>query len=99
MTTVVKDRTPIVIPPTIQRQAGIKAGDRLEFKVSGKTITVHTKAVEDEYTPEQRRAIDDRIADARKGEYFGPFQSAEAMKADIEARISGMAPQKKRRTR
>ena len=28
----------------------------------------------DEYTPEQRRIIDARLADAEKGPYYGPFK-------------------------
>ena len=36
MTSIVK--TSIVVPAAIQRRAGIKAGDRLEFKVAGGMI-------------------------------------------------------------
>ena len=40
MTTVVKPRTELVVPSALQRQAGIKTGDRLEFKVSRRTIVI-----------------------------------------------------------
>jgi len=40
MTVTVKNKRPLVVPQTIQRQAGIKAGDRLEVKASGRTITI-----------------------------------------------------------
>jgi hypothetical protein len=33
--------------------------------------------VRDEYTPAQRRAIDTRLAAARKGPYYGPFDTAD----------------------
>jgi predicted transcriptional regulator len=49
MTVTVKNKTPLVVPPAIQRQAGIKAGDRLEVKASPRTITI--TAVEQTYKP------------------------------------------------
>ena len=101
MTTVVKNRMPIVIPPAIRRQAGLKAGDRLEFKVSGNIITVLPKTVapDNEYTSEQRRAIDARLAEARKGPYYGPFDSVADMQADIESRIRKITARKQPRKR
>ena len=32
---------------------------------------------DNEYTPAQRRAIDARLAEARKGPYYGPFKTAD----------------------
>jgi len=40
MTVTVKNKTNLVVPPSVQRQAGIKTGDRLEFRVSSGTITI-----------------------------------------------------------
>jgi hypothetical protein len=40
MTITVKNKTDLVVPPSLQRQAGIKSGDRLQFKVSPHTITI-----------------------------------------------------------
>jgi hypothetical protein len=31
---------------------------------------------DDEYTPAERRVIDARLAEARKGPYYGPFKTA-----------------------
>ncbi len=65
MTVTVKSKTAgLIVPPSIRRQAGIRAGDRLEFKVSSRKITIVAKPpVEaDEYTPAQRRVIDREIA-------------------------------------
>jgi bifunctional DNA-binding transcriptional regulator/antitoxin component of YhaV-PrlF toxin-antitoxin module len=63
----VKNKTGLVVPPSVRRRAGIKPGDRLEF---------------DEYTLEQRRIIDAGIAegmeDFRKGRSHGPFTADEA---------------------
>ena len=34
MTFTVKDKTDLVVPPSVRRRAGIKIGDRLEFRVT-----------------------------------------------------------------
>lgn len=80
MTTVVKKKTPIVVPESMRRRAGIKAGDRLEFRVSGGIINIipQLPSADDEYTPAQRRQINAEIAEARKGPYYGPFETADA---------------------
>ena len=53
MTTVVKKKTPIVVPESMRRRAGIKVGDRLEFRVSGGVINIipQSQSADDEYTP------------------------------------------------
>jgi AbrB family looped-hinge helix DNA binding protein len=80
MTTVVKKQGPIVVPESLRRRAGIKPGDRLEFKVSGGIINIIAQlpSAEDKYTPAQRRAILAEIAEAQKGPYYGPFDTADA---------------------
>jgi len=91
MTVTVKSKTRLVVPVAVSRQAGIKSGDRLEFTVSRGVITIVPKpaAAKDEYTPEQRRVIDHSIAkgleDIRKGRVHGPFKTADAAIADLEA--------------
>ena len=54
---------------------------------------------DDEYTPEQRRIIDARLAksdeDIRHGRVFGPFNTAEEMAASIEANIKKLRAAKK----
>ena len=100
MITVVKSKLPIVIPATVQRRAGLKAGDRVEFRVSGNIITVQpeTVAKEEDYTSAQRRRlIDARLAEARKGPHYGPFDSVAEMQADIESRIKKISLTKTRR--
>ena len=92
MTTVVKSKTPIVIPPAIRRQAGLKAGDRLEFRVSGKVITVLPKSDSaDEYTAAQRQAINARLEradeDIQKGRTYGPFSSADEMILSMKSEL------------
>ena len=81
MTVTVKNNTSsLVVPPSVRRRAGIKVGDRLEFKVSGGIINIIPKlpSADDEYTPAQRRAIDAQLKEAAKGPYHGPFETADA---------------------
>jgi len=91
MTVIVKNKTPLVVPPAIRRRAGLKNGDQLEFKVSGRVITILPKlpVSDDEYTPAQRRVIDRGIAkgleDIKKGRIHGPFASADEAIADLQA--------------
>jgi len=78
MTVVVKSKDELVVPRSVRRQAGIKSGDRVEFKVSGGIINIipELPTADDEYTPAQRRLLDARLAEARKGPYYGPFTTA-----------------------
>jgi len=80
MTITVKDKTDLLVPPRVQRQAGFKTGDRLEFKVSGGVISIFPKlpSAADEYTPEQRRIISARLDEAEKDPFYGPFTAKQA---------------------
>lgn len=62
MTVIVKNKTALVVPPRVQRRAGIQPGDRLEFKVSAGTITI-TPARPAAYKPTKSE-----LAAIRKGE-------------------------------
>lgn len=79
MAVVAKKETPLVVPSSIRRKAGFKGGEDLEFKASGGVITIVRKLplAKDEYTPAQREIIDARLAEARKGPYLGPFETAD----------------------
>ena len=79
MTVTVKNKTPLVVPDAVRRKAGLKSGDEIEFKVSGGVINIVPKlpSADDEYTSEQRRVIDARLVEARKGPYYGPFETAD----------------------
>lgn len=79
MTVTVKSKADLVVPKSVRRRAGIKPGDQLEFKVSGGIINIIPKLpTVEEYTPEQRRAIDAQLQEAAKGPYYGPFETADA---------------------
>ncbi len=98
MTVTIQARKQLVVPPSIRRKARLKAGDQVEFKVSGGVITILPKlpSAADEYTPEQRQVIDREIAkgleDVRKGRTYGPFDTVEEMIASIEANIKKARP-------
>ena len=81
----------LVVPPSVRRRAGIKAGDRLEFEAARGIITIRKsrKLENDEYTPAQRRVIDARLAEAaedvRQGRVYGPFSTHEELIASLRA--------------
>jgi len=85
MTVAVKNdnKTPLVVPRTVRRKAGFKSGEELEFRASGGVITIVPKlpSADDEYTPEERRVIDARLAkadeDIAAGRVHGPFTAKE----------------------
>ena len=57
MTVTVKSKTAgLIVPPSVRRQAGIKADERLEFRVSGGIINIipELPMADDEYTPAER---------------------------------------------
>ena len=97
MTTVVKNKTGLTVPPAVQRRAGFKVGDVVEFKASGGVITILPKLpnADNEYTPEQRRIIDAQLDEAERGPFHGPFNTAEEMIADIKGRLKKRASSKK----
>ena len=70
-------KSELVVPRSVRRRAGLKSGQRVEFRVSGGVISIvpELPSADDEYTPDQRRVVNDRLRQARKGPYHGPFAS------------------------
>jgi bifunctional DNA-binding transcriptional regulator/antitoxin component of YhaV-PrlF toxin-antitoxin module len=93
MTVIVNSKTALVVPPAVRRLARLKTGDRIEFKVSGRVITILPKPriAEDEYTPAERRAIDRGIAQSEKqyaaGKSYGPFETAAEAIASLNGNL------------
>ena len=87
----VKDKMDLVVPSSVQREAGIKAGDRLEFKVSGGMIDIIPKRLtpDDKYTREQRRIINAQLAegleDIRAGRVSPRFNTVDEMLASLKS--------------
>ena len=87
MTLIVQANGKITIPPRLRSKVGIKEGVVLDAKVSSGTLVLTPQAPiveDDEYTPEQRRYIDQRFAEAdedhKNGKVYGPFTGPEAAK-------------------
>jgi bifunctional DNA-binding transcriptional regulator/antitoxin component of YhaV-PrlF toxin-antitoxin module len=95
MTVTLKDNTRLVVPPSVQRRARLRTGAKLECRATPGIITIISKppAAADEYTQEQRRIIDARLAladqDVKKSRVYGPFPAKEAtafLRAELRAR-------------
>jgi bifunctional DNA-binding transcriptional regulator/antitoxin component of YhaV-PrlF toxin-antitoxin module len=72
MTVTVKGKTGLVVPSSVQCRAGIRSGDRLEFKVSSRTITiVPVEASTYEPTKAELAAIRKGQAAIARGESVG----------------------------
>jgi bifunctional DNA-binding transcriptional regulator/antitoxin component of YhaV-PrlF toxin-antitoxin module len=89
MGVVVSAKSELVVPRSVRRRAGLKSGQKVEFKVSGGVISIVPKlpAADDEYTPAQRRVIDARLRQARKGPYHGPFATADEAIAFLRKQV------------
>ena len=91
MTVAIKNnnKTPLVVPPAVRRRAGFKSGQELEIKASGGVITILPKlpATDDEYTAQERHAIDRGIVasekDYKEGRSYGPFKTHEKFIASL----------------
>jgi bifunctional DNA-binding transcriptional regulator/antitoxin component of YhaV-PrlF toxin-antitoxin module len=81
-----------VVPPSVRRQAGLKSGRKIEFKVSGGVISIYPKlpSGDDEYTPEQRRIVDaqpaEGLADIEAGRVHGPFATHKEFIASLHGK-------------
>jgi bifunctional DNA-binding transcriptional regulator/antitoxin component of YhaV-PrlF toxin-antitoxin module len=77
--------TPIVVPESVRRKAGYRRGEQVEFRVSGRAVTILPKAADDDdkYTPAQRRVIDAGLAKAEEeikaGRVHGPCQASDCI--------------------
>jgi bifunctional DNA-binding transcriptional regulator/antitoxin component of YhaV-PrlF toxin-antitoxin module len=75
--------TPIVVPEAVRRKAGLRRGEKVEFRVSGRAITIVPKeAAEGDYPMETVM----RIVKESKGR---PMTQAEAKAADAELKTYG----------
>jgi AbrB family looped-hinge helix DNA binding protein len=100
MTVTVKNKGELVVPRAVRRKAGIKQGQRVKFKVSGGIISIipDLPAADDEYTPAERRVIDARLAEAREGPYYGPFETADEAAAFLRREIKTRKAAKRQTT-
>ena len=89
----VQHKGQMTIPSRVRSAVGISEGDIVEVKAVGKKIVITPQLVidrsqfptaDDDYTPEQRRAITARLAEAEKGPYYGPFKSGAEVAAFLK---------------
>lgn len=86
----------ITIPTLIRSRLGLAEGDLVDVKLRSTTIVVTPQVVidhskfpnaDDEYTPEQRRIVEARLAQAleevKKGHVSHPFDTVEEMAAAL----------------
>src|SRR5271170_1333226 len=90
MAVTLKPNTEITVPKSIRRKAGFKPGDRVEFRVSGRSITIVPKLTADEL--EDEREINDPKVRAiiKQGwqEFLaGKSRPARALLAEITAPV------------
>ena len=98
----------MTLPTRLRTQAGISEGDLVEAAFHrGKIVLTPTPAIDrskfsnadDEYTPEQRRIIDARLAeseeDLKRGRTFGPFNTADDMISSMKAQLRKRSTAKK----
>ena len=72
MPTAVRSNAEIVVPSSVRRKAGIKAGEQVEFIVSGRVINIIPKLpyADDTFTPEETTQILKARRGMREGEYL-----------------------------
>jgi bifunctional DNA-binding transcriptional regulator/antitoxin component of YhaV-PrlF toxin-antitoxin module len=93
------------VPAKVQRQARLKIGALLEFRVSGGVITILPKlpSANDEYTPEQRRRVDaqldEGLDDIANGRVSPHFNTVDEMLTSLKSRRKATPRQKKPRAR
>jgi bifunctional DNA-binding transcriptional regulator/antitoxin component of YhaV-PrlF toxin-antitoxin module len=84
----IKNKYQVVIPQGLRKQAGVNVGDTLEARVEKGKITFTPKTI-----------IDSRIAesteDYKKGRFYGPFETADAMIASLKNQVKKRALRKK----
>jgi bifunctional DNA-binding transcriptional regulator/antitoxin component of YhaV-PrlF toxin-antitoxin module len=102
MTVTVKSKTPLVVPPSIRRKAGLKSGQEIEFQVVGGVISIRPRLPHDEYTPEQRRIVDaelaEGLADAKAGRVRGPFSTHKEFIASLHKEARKLNRKKAKRS-
>ena len=89
----------VTIPTRVRVQVGLVDGDMVEARAeNGKIILTPKMVVDREYTPQQRRIIDARLAEsleqAKRGETFGPFETHEEMITFLHSQPKKSRPNK-----
>jgi len=104
----VQHKGQMTIPRTIRSAVGLAAGDMVDVRAIGNKIVITPQLVtdrskfptaDDEYTPEERRAIDVSLAESEKGPYYGPFKGGAEIAAFMKKRLRSARPSKSDKSR
>ena len=99
----VQHKGQMTIPSTVRAAVGLAEGDLVDVRAIGKKIVITPQLVidyskfptaEDEYTPEERRALDASLTESEKGPYYGPFQSGAEIADFMKKKLRGGRPSK-----
>ena len=82
----------MTLPTGVRAAVGLMEGDFVDVRVTGRRIVITPSQeidrskfpVADEYTAEQRRVIDARLAKSEKGPFFGPFKNGTEVAAFLK---------------
>jgi AbrB family looped-hinge helix DNA binding protein len=86
----VKNKFQVVIPRSVREKIGVNVGDFLEAKVERGKITFTPKSLLD-------RGIEKSLEDYKKGRFYGPFDSHEALVASLHEETRKLRAKKARR--
>ena len=98
----------MTIPRTVRSAVGLAAGDMVDVRAIGNKIVITPQLVidrskfptaDDEYTPEQRHAIDASLAESEKGPHYGPFKGGAEIAAFMKKRPRGGRPSRSNKSR
>jgi len=103
----VQHKGQMTIPSRVRSAVGLCDGDLVEVKAVGGRIVITPQVAidrskfstaDDEYTPEQRRVINTRLAKAEKGPFYGPFKSGVEIAAFLRKKQRSVKPAKSRKS-
>jgi len=102
----VQSKGQMTIPSRVRSAVGLADGDLVEVRAVGRRIVITPQividrskfpAADDEYTPDERRALDASLTKAEKGPYYGPFKNGAEVAAFLK-KWQGRAKSPKSRT-
>jgi AbrB family looped-hinge helix DNA binding protein len=103
----IQNKGQVTIPTSVRRQAGLSKGDLVTFAFQRGKIVITPRlmidrskvSTDDDYTPEQKRIIDARLAeglaDIKAGRTFGPFDTIDEMIAHMKRGLRKNAAKRK----
>jgi AbrB family looped-hinge helix DNA binding protein len=105
----VQPKGQMTIPSAVRAAVGLAEGDLVDVRAIGNQIVItprlaanrssHVPTAGEEYTPEQRRAIDASLTESEKGPYYGPFSSGAEIAVFLKKRQRNVRPAKSNKPR